>query len=294
MSTILEHSANAFATIQHKGRIKYGKFPHWVKRMQLEGYYSSMSEFYSECLDELIMPKKFDKKEIHQILVNSLKKFLTEDKELTSIILRLISNYPTFPMGSDSASKYISALKALCRRVAMTGIKANEEIAIDSIKSDIPYVVFSNFYLSNYTISYFHEYIFKITEQHFRRNFLLVRGRPKLSSKKIAIKNYLQMIEPTRDMFRELLKTQLKLWLLIVLSNSEDIKEFSKKPSSLEADKIDQRNLEELATQHSKILEEFRRQLFTLEPTLFDAVAEHKPTQTMWRNMSLLAITEHR
>ena len=290
MSTILEHSANASITIEYKGKIKYGRIPQWIKEKQLESYYNSMSTFYSECLDELMLPKRFDKKELHETLMHILRSLMNTDNEFTKLIIRLVSNYPRFPMDTKSASEWILSLKALNTRVAQAGFKLNEKIALDSLRSDIPYVVFSNLCLGNYTISYFHEYKAKATEQHFRRNLLLAAGRMNIPRKKNAIRNYFQMIEPIETMFKDVIKNQFKLWLLMTLYNSKDIKEFLKGPRFLSINKIDREHFTKLTLKHEEVLEEFRRQLFQVEPTLFNPIQIHKPTQTMWKDMVLIRI----
>jgi hypothetical protein len=58
-------------------------------------------------------------------------------------------------------------------------------------------------------------------------------------------------------------------------------------------DKLDQKQLTKLINEHEEILEQFRRQLFQLEPDLFKPLMEvDEPTQTMWRDMVLLRISE--
>jgi len=292
MSAILEHSANASAIIEYRGKLKYGKIPHWIRESQLESYYNSMGAFYAECLDELVLPERFDKKELHKVLLSILRNLMREDKDFTNLVIKLIENYPRFPMEPKMASEYILALRTLSNRVASAGLKLNGEIALDSLKSNIPYVVFSNLYLGNYSISYFHEYKSKVTEQHFRRNYLLARGRANLKTKKIAIDNYFEMLRSAEEIFKRLLKAQFKLWLFITLSNSEDIKEFLEKPQYLKFDKIDHGHLASLTTEQANVVDEIRYQLYQAEPTLFNPVQVHKPTEAMWKDMVLVRITE--
>jgi hypothetical protein len=293
MSTIIEHSANASAITEYKGKIKHGKFPTWIRQKQLENYYASMNEFYSECLEELSLPKRFDKSEIHARLMAELRNMIRQDGDFTSLVLKLIQNYPHFPMDSKAAGEYVIALKNLSARVAEAGLKSNNELAWDAIISDIPYIVFSNLYLGTYAVSYFHAYKSKVTEQHFRHNYLLVRGRPNLKTKKIAIDNYFHMIKPLEEQFKVLLKAQFKLWLFITLANSESIKEFPQKIMVLKAENLDQQYLEKLKTEHEKVLEQMRRHLFVAEPELFNPTSfAHKPTETMWKDMVLVRATE--
>lgn len=293
MSTILEHSANASAVVEYKCRIKPGKFPAWVRKKQLENYYASMSEFYSECLEELSLPDRFDKKALHERLMAELRNMIRQDDHFTSIVLKLAENYPRFPLDSKEASEYVLALKNLSARVAEAGLKSNNRLAWDAVISDIPFIVFSNLYLGTYAISCFHAYKSKVTEQHFRHNYLLVRGRSHLKAKKIAIDNYFQMIKPLQDLFKLLLKTQFKLWLFITIPNVKNIQEFPQKLQSLKVDKLDQQYLGKLKTEHEKILEQMRRHLYNAEPELFNPTTfTHKPTETMWKDMVLVRTTE--
>ena len=294
MSTILEHSASAIATLEYKGKREYPELkPKWIKEKQLLGYYNSMNRFFSECLYELTIPKRFNKEKLHELLMNVVKKSLNEDEEFRNLIIKLSENYPTFPLEAEHASNYISLLKKISRLVAIAGSRINEEYASESIRSDIPYIVFSNLILGNYAISSFHDYKANATEQHFRRHFLLVRARPNLKSREIALKSYFQMMKPTEEIFQKFIKDQFKLWLLIALSNAKNLEEFLKRPQCLSLKKTDQKQLTKLITEHAEILEKFRRHLFQLEPDLFKPLTEvDEPTQTMWRDMVLLRITE--
>jgi hypothetical protein len=252
-----------------------------------------MSRFYSECLDELAIPKQFNKESLHELLMNILKNSLNKDEDLRNLIIKLSENYPRFPIEPERAGTYINLLKRISRLVAIVGSRTNQEYALESITSDIPYIAFSNLILGNYTISYFNDYKAHVTEEHFRRNLLLVRGRPNLRTKEVALKNYFQMMKTTEGMLQKLLKAQFKLWLLPVLSNSKDHEDFVKEPHILSLEKIDQKQLAKLINEHAEILEQFRRHLFQLEPDLFEPLKViDEPTQTMWRNMVLLKITE--
>lgn len=252
-----------------------------------------MNRFYSECLDELTIPKQFNKENLHELLMNILKNSLNEDEDFRNLIIKLSENYPRFPIEPERAGTYITLLKKISRLVAMVGSRINQKYASESITSDIPYIVFSNLILGNYTISYFNDYKAHTTEEHFRRNLLLIRGRPNLRTKQIALKNYFQMMKTTENMFQKLLKAQFKLSLLPVLCNSKDLEDLLKEPHTLSLKKIDQKQLTKLINEHVEILEQFRRHLFQLEPDLFKPLIEiDEPTQTMWRNMVLLKITE--
>jgi len=107
------------------------------------------------------------------------------------------------------------------------------------------------------------------------------------------LKSYFQMMKPTEEIFQKFIKAQFKLWLLTTLSNARNLEEFLKRPRYLSLKKIDQKQLAKLITEHAQILEKFRRHLFQLEPDLFKPLTEiDEPTQTMWRDMALLEITE--
>lgn len=270
MSIAIQHSASAIATLEYKGKKEYTKLrPKWIKEKQLRGYYESMNTFFSESLEELTIPKRFNKQKLHEFLMDAIKRSLNEDDKFRNLIIKLNENYPRFPIKSDHASNYIRLLKTLSYYVAQAGYRLNEEYAFESCISDIPYIVFSNLILGNYTISYFHEYKARATEQHFRRNYLLVRGRPNLRSRQAAIKSYFQMIKPTEKMFRTTVRSQFKLWLFTILSNSKNFQDFAKKPQLLSLKKMDQKQFEKLTVKHSEQLEKFRRLLFQLEPELF-------------------------
>lgn len=293
MSTVLEHSANASAAIEYKGRIKPEKFPKWIRHKQLESYYASMSEFYSQCLEELSLPDRFDKTELHARLLAELRNLIRQDDDFTSLVLKLIENHPMFPLDSKHASEYVIALKNLSARVAEAGFKLNNELAWDAVISDIQFVVFSNLYLGTYAISCFHAYKSKVTEQYFRHNYFLVKSRPHLRTKRNALDNYFQMLKPLEKLFKTLLKAQFKLWLFITLSNSENVKGFPQKLQFLKADNLDIQYLGKLKTEHERVLEDMRRHLYSAEPELFNPTSpSHKPTETMWKDMVLVRTTE--
>ena len=292
MSTVLEHSANANATIEYVGKLKFGQIPSWIKERQIEKYYASMSEFYTECISELRLPDRFEKKELNSKLMESLRAFLRQDKDFTTLISRLTIDYPRFPMDNKTASEYLIGLKDLCARVATAGQRLNEEIAWSAIRSKIPFIVFGNLYLTDYTISYFHEYRAKMTEQHFRRNHFLIRERVSLRKRKIALDNYFNILKPAEDLFRTLLKAQFKLWLYIALSDFANSKDFPSNPQE-SAYEVDQEEVQLLESDLIEKLDEMRSRLYDAEPTLFNpTIYNHPPTETFWKNMVLIGITQ--
>lgn len=293
MSVVLVHSATAISTFEYTGKKEYAEIkPKWIKEKQLLGYYNSMNRFYAESLDELEIPKRFNREELQELLITRLKESLNKDKDFRDVVIKLCENYPSFPLEANRASNYVSFLRRISRIVAMVGSRLNEEYASDSIKSDVPYIVFGNLILGNYAISSFHDYKAKVTEQDFRRHLLLIRGRPNLRARKIALKSYFQMMKPTEELFQKLLKAQFKLWLLMALSNVKDLTGFIKGPRCMRLRKINQKQLAKLINEHAEILEKFRRYLFQLEPDLFKPLTEiDEPTQTMWRDMILLNMT---
>lgn len=290
---MLEHSANASAIVEYKGKRKFGKIPVWIRKKQLEKYYASMDEFYSECLAELKLPSRIDKKEMHAKLMASLRNLIREDKDFTALITKLIENFPTFPLDNKTASEYVIALKHLCARVSAAGLKLNEEIAWDALRSNIPFIVFSNLYLGDYTVSYFHEYRAKTTEQHFRRNHFLIRGRTNLWKRKVALSNYSNKMKTAEDLFKTFMKAQFKLWLYITLSTYADAKDFPNNPQEAGAYEINQEYLLSLGNKHEAIMDEMRRYLYDVEPTLFNpTMYNHIPTETLWKDMVLISNRE--
>jgi len=294
VSAVLSHSASAIAILEYKAKKEYPEIkPKWIKEKQLLVHYNTMNKFYSECLDELTLPRQFNRDELRQLLMDILKKSLNQNEELRNLIIKLSESYPRFPLGPEQAGAYINALKKISRLVAMAGARVNQEYAIESIISDIPYILFSNLILGNYAISSFLDYKANTTEQHFRRNFLLIRGRSRLKSREIALRNYFQMMKPADEMCQKTLKAQYKLWLLPVLSNTKDHENLFKETQILSMEKIDNKQLTKLINEHAEILEQFRRQLFQLEPDLFKPLGEiDEPTQTMWRDMVLLRMAQ--
>jgi len=289
MSTVLEHSASASTTVEYKYKLKHGKAPSWIKQKNIGRYYDSMSAFYNECLDEIQLQKRFDKKELHTKLMARLRDFIREDNDFASLLHRIAMNYPRFPMDAKQASEYIICLRNLSARVADTGMKANDELAVNALASNAPFVCFSNLYLGNYTISYFHEYKAKMTEQYFRHNHLLVRGRTNLKTRRTALENYFNARKPAEDLFKILNKEQFKLWLFIALANFEKVQDFPQNPSSSGPYEIDQKQLKSLQTKQEHAVEKLRYLLYDLEPTLFNPTTfVHEATETMWKAMILV------
>src|SRR5208337_1758860 len=112
-TTVLEHSANANAAIEYIGNRKSGPIPKWVKARQIETYYKSMGEFYSECLSELILPDRFDKSVLLERLIDNLKEFLKKDEDFTTLVSRLAQNYPYYGMDNKNATEYLIGLDDL-------------------------------------------------------------------------------------------------------------------------------------------------------------------------------------
>ena len=70
-------------------------------------------------------------------------------------------------MDNKTAGEYLIGLNDLAARVATAGQKLNQEIAWNALRSTVPFTIFSDLYLGNYTISYFHEYKAKMSKEHF-------------------------------------------------------------------------------------------------------------------------------
>ena len=292
METILEHSANASATVEYTGKRKFGQIPAWVKERQIERYYQSMGEYYLECLSELDLPNRFDKSILHQRLMETLRTFLKKDEGFTTLVSRLTQNYPCSTMNNKVAGEYIIGLNDLSTRVATAGQKLNEELAWDALRSNVPFKTFSDLYLGNYTISYFHEYKVKMTEQHFRHNHFLIRERPNLPRRKTALKNYFDVLKPAEDLFKVLLKMQFKLWLFIALSDFSNSKDFPNNPTET-AYEVDQTLLQMLTSKQQEIVEKMRAHLYDAEPTIFvTATFDHPPTATLWKNLVLIGASQ--
>ncbi len=289
MSTVLEHSANASATIEYNGKYKYGKVPAWVRERQLENYYNSMAEFYTECLENLELPNQFDKKKLIEQLMGNLRTFIRKDEDFTSVVIRIMDNFPRFPITTKQASEYIIALKILGERVARAGLKSNQELAVEALMSKAPFSIYSNLCLGNYTFSYFHEYKANVTEQYFKHSHLLVSGRTFLKARKLALDNYFQMIEPNENLFKILLRTHFRLWLYLTLPNFAKAEDFPKNSQPQPTYELNQETLDKLKDEYDTVLEELRRQLYNAEPELFNPISNpNKPTQTMWKDMVLL------
>jgi hypothetical protein len=290
-TTVLEHSANANATIEYVGNRRTWPVPRWVKEKQIETYYKSMSEYYSECLSELSLPDRFDEKILLQRLIDNLKEFLKKDEAFTALVSRLAQNYPYYGMDNKTASEYLIGLDALAARVATAGQKINQELSWNALRSNIPFTTFSDLYLGNYTISYFHEYRAKMTKEHFRHNHFLIRERINLPKRKRAIQNYFDILKPTEELFKKLLKEQFKLWLFIALSDYAKSEDFPNNPTE-KAYEADSEQLQELHSKQQQAMETLRRHLYDADPSVFVTVADHKPTETLWKNLVLIGATQ--
>lgn len=288
---VLEHSANANATIEYIGNRKSGPIPKWVKEKQIETYYKSMSEYYSECLSELNLPDRFDKAILLQRLIDNLKEFLKKDEGFTTLVSRLAQNYPYYGMDNKTAGEYLIGLDDLAARVATAGQKLNQEIAWNALRSKVPFTTFSDLYLGNYTISYFHEYKAKMSKEHFRHNHFLIRERINLPKRKRAIQNYFDILKPTEELFKTLLKTQFELWLFIALSDYTKSMDFPNNPTE-EAYEVDPAQLQGLHNKQQHELEELRRHLYDADASVFVTVADNQPTATLWKNLVIIGANQ--
>jgi len=286
-TTVLEHSANANATIEYIGNRKPWPVPKWVKEKQIETYYKSMSEYYSECLSELNLPDRFGKEILLQRLIDSLKEFLKKDEAFTTLVSRLAQNYPYYGMDNKTAGEYLIGLDDLVARVATAGQKINQELAWNALRSSVPFTTFSDLYLGNYTISYFHEYRAKMTREHFRHNHFLIRERIKLPRRKRAIQNYFDILKPIEALFKALLKEQFKLWLFIALSDYAKSADFPNNPTE-EAYEVNPAQLQELHGKQQQAMETLRRLLYDSDSSIFVTATDHQPTATLWKNLVLI------
>jgi len=288
---VLEHSANANATIEYIGNRKSGPIPKWVKEKQIETYYKSMGEYYSECLSEISLPERFDKSIILQRLIDNLKEFLKKDEGFTTLVSRLSQNYPYYGMDNKIASEYLIGLGNLAARVATAGQKLNQEIAWNALRSTVPFTTFSDLYLGNYTISYFHEYKAKMSKEHFRHNHFLIRERINLTKRKRALQNYFDILKPAEELFKTLLKVQFELWLFIALSDFANSIDFPNSPTE-HAYEVNPAQLEELHNKQKQAMEALRRLLYDADDSVFVTVADHQPTATLWKNLILMGATQ--
>ena len=290
-TTILEHSANANATIEYIGNRKSGPIPKWVKEKQIENYYKSMSEYYSECLSELCVPERFDKTILLQRLMDNLKEFLKKDEGFTTLVSRLAQNYPYYGMDNKNAGEYLLGLDDLAGRVATAGQKINQELAWNALRSNVPFTTFSDLYLGTYTISYFHEYKAKMSKEHFRHNHFLIRERTNLPKRKRAIQNYFDILKPAEELFKALLKAQFELWLFIDLSDYAKSTDFPNNPAE-EAYEVNTAQLQELHSKQQNAMEKLRRHLYDADASVFVTVADHQPTATLWKNLVLIGASQ--
>ena len=290
-TTVLEHSANANATIEYIGNRKSGPIPKWVKERQIETYYKSMGEYYSECLSELNLPDRFDKIILLQRIIDNLKEFLKKDEGFTTLVSRLTQNYPYYGMDNKTAGEYLIGLDALAARVATAGQKLNQELAWNALRSNVPFTTFSDLYLGNYTISYFHEYRAKMSKEHFRHNHFLIRERINLPKRKRAIQNYFDILKPTEELFKTFLKAQFKLWIFIAFSDYSKSIDFPNNPTE-EAYEVDPVQLQELQSKQQHAMEEIRRHIYDADASVFVTVADHQPTATLWKNLVLIGASQ--
>jgi hypothetical protein len=290
-TTVLEHSANANTTLEYKGNHKIGPVPKWVKEKQIEAYYKSMDEYYSECLAELKVPERFDITILLQRLLNSLREFLEKDEDFTSLISRIAQNHPYYGMDNRAAGEYLIGLNNLTLRVATSGQKLNQEIACNALRFNAPFTTFSDLYLGNYTISYFHEYKVRMSKEHFRLNHFLVRERPKLVKRKRAMQNYFDILTPREELSKVLLKEQFKLWLYIALSDFANSTDFPNNPTD-QPYEINSLHLSELHSKQTKALEELRHCLYDADDSIFVTADAnlHEPTATLWKNLVLIGL----
>jgi len=250
-----------------------------------------MSEYYSECLSELILPKRIDKPILLQRIIDSLKEFLKKDEDFTTLVSRLAQNYPYYGMDNKNASEYLIGLDDLSARVAAAGQKLNQELAWNALRSTVPFTIFSDLYLGNYTISYFHEYRAKMSKEHFRHNHFLIRERIKLPKRKRAIQNYFDILKPAEDLFKALIKLQFELWLLIAIADYSNSTDFPNNPSE-KAYEVDLTELNELHSKQQTTLEALRRHLYDADSSIFFIVADHPPTETLWKNLVLIGTNQ--
>ena len=194
-------------------------------------------------------------------------------------------------MDNRTASEYLIGLDALAIRVATAGQKINQELAWDALRSNVPFTAFSDLYLGNYTISYLHEYRAKMTTEHFRHNHFLVRERTNLPKRKRAIQNYFDLLKPTENLFKTLLKKQFELWLFIALSDYAKSVDFPNNPSE-ENYEVDTAKLEELHSKQQRAMEELRRHLYDADASVFITVTDHQPTATLWKNLVLIGASQ--
>lgn len=290
-TTVLEHSANANATIEYMGNRKSGPIPKWVKEKQIERYYNSMSEYYSECLSELKVPERFDKTILLQRLIDNLKDFLKKDEGFTTLVSRIAQNYPYYGMDNRTAGEYLIGLGELATRVATAGQKLNQEIAWSALRSTVPFTTFSDLYLGNYTISYFHEYRAKMSKEHFRHNHFLIRERINLQKRKRALQNYFDILKPAEELFKTLLKAQFELWLFIALSDFANSTDFPDNPTEQQYE-VNSAQLEQIHNRQKQTMEELRHHLYEVDDSVFVTVADHKPTETLWKNLVLIGGTQ--
>ncbi len=252
----------------------------------------NIGEFFKECLSEIEpLPDRFEKREFLKLLMDFTAWTIHYDKELRNVVLKIGNNYPQHPLRSEKAYRFLRALNAFSSLYARRGNSMNKKYFLGALKSDLPYSVFSNFVLGTYTASYFFEYRARATEQHFRHHQLFIRARPQLRSRKQALADYFEMLQPIIQAYRDFSKSKCKLWWLITLWNSKDIKEFAQGSQFLSSVKIDKKRFEAVNKEYMDNLEKIRELLYGLDPEVFvPATMADTPTSSMWNDMLLLRL----
>lgn len=263
---------------------KYVQERIWDK--QLTGLRKKIRSFYKECLDEIELPERFDKNELLDLLLAISSATIHYDKELRNVLIKIGKSYPQHPLSSEKANNFVRALKGFSRFYAKKGIKHNDIYLLGALTSDFPYSLFSDLVLGTYTTSYFYEYRSRATEHHFRNNLLFIRSRSGLRSRKLAIDSYFEMLKPTIKTYMAFLKSKVKLWLLMTIWNSKDIREFMRAQYALKIDKVNNESFKSLRDEYSKNQEELRLLLHRLDPEIFrHLVTGDETTKSMWNDL---------
>jgi hypothetical protein len=253
----------------------------------------NIGEFFKECLSEIEpLPDRFEKEELLKLMMDISTWVIHYDKELRNLVLKIGNNYPQHPLPSERAYRFVGALKSFSGLYARRGNAANKKFLVGALKSDIPYSTFSTFVLGTYTTSYFFEYRARATEQHFRHHRLFVRARPHLHWRKEALEDYHEMLKPTIQAYKDFSKSKCKLWWLITLWNSNDLKDFAQTPQFLSSEKIDKKQFEAISKEYTDNLEKLRELLFGLDPEVFMPIMNaDAATSSMWNDMLWLRLS---
>jgi len=294
----LDPSVIALAPLEYRLEPKLDSTHAWYirsryKDKQFAKLRTEISGFFSECCSEIEpLPDRFQKKEFLELLDEMTAWVIHNDTKLRSILSRIGINYPQHPLRSEKAYHFVQALKAFSTLYGRRGSSMSKKYFMGALKSDLPYTVFSSFVLGTYTASYFHEYRARATEQHFRHHQLFVRARSQLSSRKYAVEDYLGMMKPIIQAYRDLTKSKCKLWWLIVLWNSKDLKEFTQGPQFLSIRKVDSKSFERVEKEYKDNLRRLRALLYELDPNIFVPTAGRpdRATKTMWDDMLWLRL----